>query len=198
MKIRMIIGVCGAIAIALLSTAYVWNINSDSKASGDNAVNVDFSEIRLSQDELIKDSDLIVRCIFNGEKETKRVSAKTKNSKGHEVTVKGSVTTYKMKSVENLKGSVNNEFEIGLMGSGDKNLEKGGEYVLFLDENGSDGRYRLVSYGQGFNKVKLKSSGSENDIMNPDSLDQPVEIETIETKEVMNYKDLKERIKELE
>ncbi len=207
MKGKVIIGVCGAVAIALFSTIYVYNTDLVGKSSGNSEVN--YSEEYYSQDELIKKSDLVVRCVYSGEKETKRVSAKTTNSEGKEVTVKGSVTTYKMKPVEKLKGSVSNEFEIGLMGSGNKNFEEGREYVLFLNKNGTD-KYRLTSYGQGLNKVKHKNSDSENnktksasslksDSLNEyDSADESIEIESVETKEVINYKALKEKIKELD
>jgi hypothetical protein len=198
---KVIIGVCGAMAIALFSTIYVYNTNLASKSSGNSEVN--YSEVYYSRDELIKNSDLVVRCVYSGENETKRVSAKTTNSEGKEVIVKGTVTTYKMKPVEKLKGSVNNEFEIGLMGSENKNLEKGSEYVLFLNKNDTD-KYKLTSYGQGLNKVKHKNSDSENNktksdtLIQSDSSDESIEIESVETKEVINYKALKEKIKELD
>ncbi len=191
---KNILVICGVVLIALLSTLYVFNFGLNSKVSDENisfseineeTSSIHFSEIRMSQDELITKSDLIVRCKFNGNKNKQKVTAKTSE---------GYATIYKMKSVEDLKGSSDKNFELGMFGDGDKKLEKGDEFLLFLCKN-PNGVYRLVSYSQGFNKIRQKSTDSVNTLS--DSEDTS-EIQSFETDEVMNLKELKYRIKALE
>jgi hypothetical protein len=208
LKKKMIIGACAVIAIALFSTIYVCNTNTetdtntntniDSKLNDENSGSVSYSEIRYDQDKLINNSDLIVRCIFTGEKETKSISSLTKNGRGEEDGFEAPVTTYKMKTVESLKGSVNDEFEFILLGTGDRNFKKDGEYVLFLNYNSQKNIYKLVSYSQGFNKVKQESNNAQKSGALSASSDEPIEIQSVDTNEVMNYKELKEKIKELQ
>jgi len=216
LKRKIIIGACAAVAV--FSMVYVCNTNTgmvkdtstaedtstDSKLSGGGSGSGSFSEIRYSQDKLINESDVIVRCIFTGEKETKTITAVTKNGRGEETGLTAPVTTYKMKTVECLKGSVDDEFEFGLIGTGDRNFIKDGEYVLFLDYNSHNNTYKLVSYSQGFNKVKQESGNDQKSVtqsVSSDgkvSQDEPAEIESVDTNEVMNYQELKNKIKELE
>lgn len=209
MKKKVIIGACAVVAIALFSTAYICNINSDSKASKDNSANAsfntansvkaNFSEMRLSDAELIKQSDLVVRCIFKGEKETKERTHEVTGGDGKEQSLTALVTTYKMKLVETLKGSVNKNFDVVTFGGGNEYLETGDEYLLFLHYNKTEDTYTLVSYGQGLNIVKQKENSSKKNITEADSLDDAIEIKSAETKvEVMNYKELKQKIKELD
>lgn len=208
----MIIGSCVLVIIAVFSAIYMCNVNTgvaedtsiNSNLSGGNSGNALYSEIRYHEDELINNSDVIVRCIFTGEKETKKVTALTKNGRGEDMKVTAPVTTYKMKTVESLKGSVNDEFDFGLMGTGDNNFKKDGEYVLFLNYNSQNNTYRLVSYSQGFNKIKQKNTNAKSsDIKSVASSktvvpDESTEIESVDTNEVINYKALKDKIKELE
>ena len=207
----MIIGAC-LLAVAVFSTVFICNVNkgaatdtsTNNSLSDGNSGNVFYSETRYNQDELINNSELIVKCVFTGEKETKKVTALSKNGRGEDMKVKGAITTYKMKTVESLKGSVNDEFEFGLMGTGDNNFKKDGEYVLFLNYNSYNNTYRLVSYSQGFNRIKQKSTASKSSDIESDasnktvSQDETTEIESVDTNEVINYKDLKNKIKELE
>jgi hypothetical protein len=215
LKRKIIIGACTVVAIALFSTAYVCNINSESKASKDtsantslsknNSVGADFSEVRYSQDDLIKNSGVVVRCTFGGEKETKERTTMTTNTKGHKYSITALVTTYKMKLVESLKGSPEKYIDVVTLGSGNEHLETGEVYVLFLNKNKSEDTYRLISYSQGLNIVKQKnnSSGSERteesaSLTGAVLSDESIEIQSAETREVMNYKELKDRIKALE
>ncbi|OPX43977.1 hypothetical protein CLHUN_22200 [Ruminiclostridium hungatei] len=190
---KIILVICGVALIALLSTLYVFNSGLNSKVSDENisfsevneeTSSIHLSEIRISQDELINESDLIVRCKFSGNKNKVKVTAETSE---------GYATIYKMKSVEDLKGSSNKNFELGMFGDGDKKLEKGDEFLLFLCKN-PNGVYRLVSYSQGFNKIRQKNTGS----VNLSDSEDTSEIQSFETDEVMNLKELKNRIKELE
>ena len=210
MKRKIIPAACVA-AVLLLFAAYIINnvykykdtANATAGISSEaNSGSVHFSEIRYDQNTLINNSDVIVRCIFTGEKETKTVTALTKNGKGEDDGMVAPVTTYKMKTVESLKGSVDDKFEFGLIGTGDRNFIKGGDYVLFLNYNSELDKYKLVSYSQGFNRVKEISQEEINAAKAAAdgtlSQDQTIEIETIETKEVMNYLELKDKIKELE
>jgi len=185
--------ICGVALIALLPL-YMFNFGLNSKVSDENisfsevneeTSSIHFSEIRISQDELINESDLIVRCKFSGNKNKIKVTAETSE---------GYATIYEMKSVEDLKGASNKNFELGMFGDGDKKLEKGDEFLLFLCKN-PNGVYRLVSYSQGFNKIRQKNTGSVNTFS--DSEDTS-EIQSFETDEVMNLKELKDRIKALE
>ena len=211
MKTKIIPVACLAVAVVLLFAAYIINnvykakdtANATADVSSEaNSGSVHFSEIRYDQDSLINDSELIVRCIFTGEKETKKVTALSKNGRGEDMEIKGAITTYKMKTVESLKGSVDDEFEFGLIGTGDRNFKKDSEYVLFLNYNSHNSTYTLVSYSQGFNRVKEISKEEINAAKAAAdgtlSQDQTIEIETVETNEVMNYMDLKNKIKELE
>jgi hypothetical protein len=218
LKNKIIIGVCAAMTLALLSTAYVCNMNSESGANLGSAVNnvskqklkktgdgvkADFSEIRLNQDQLIKASDLVVRCIFSGEKAKEDRTSITKDGNGKEFSVTLPVTTYKMKLIENLKGKADVEFEVGTLGSGYEYLETGDEYVLFLVKNKND-TYTPLSYSQGLNILRQKNSDSKNIAVDSAVSDVSVfpddalEIKSAETNEVINYKQLKEKIKELE
>lgn len=187
MKKRIVLGFCTAVAVIVLSTTYVNKLNDVT--SVDKPMNVAFSESRFSQDELIEKSDIIVRCAFIGKTKTEIKTAYTSGSDGKEFTITSPVTEYSMKLVENLKGIANNEFKIGLIGGTNKNFENGVEYVLFLDKSDTDGGYKLVSYNQGFNKAKYKDDGTSN------SIEQPIEIESVTTKEVINYKELIANIK---
>ena len=210
MKRKIIPAACVA-AVLLLFVAYIINNVYKYKdtatatagiSSEANSGSVHFSEIRYDQNTLINNSDVIVRCIFTGEKETKTVTALTKNGKGEDDGMVAPVTTYKMKTVESLKGSVEDKFEFGLIGTGDRNFIKGGDYVLFLNYNSELDKYKLVSYSQGFNRVKEISQEEINAAKAAAdgtlSQDQTIEIETVETNEVMNYLELKDKIKELE
>ena len=197
-----------AVAVVLFFTAYIFNLNND--ANTDKSLKVAYNESRASQDKLIEDSDIIVRCVFEGEAKTETKTALTTGADGKEFTITSPVTAYKMILVENLKGFANDEFEVGLIGSADKNFVKGVEYVLFLDNSDTDGRYKLVSYNQGLNKVKHKKNGVENSktksasllesnsLNEANSSDESIEIESATTKEVIDYKSLKEKIKELD
>ena len=210
MKRKIIPAACVA-AVLLLFTVYTINYVYKYKdtatatagiSSEANSGSVHFSEIRYDQNTLINNSDVIVRCIFTGEKETKTVTALTKNGKGEDDGMVAPVTTYKMKTVESLKGSVEDKFEFGLIGTGDRNFIKGGDYVLFLNYNSELDKYKLVSYSQGFNRVKeirqeeinAAKAAADGTL----SQEQTIEIETVETNEVMNYLELKDKIKELE
>lgn len=178
--------------IALLCTVYIFNTNLNSdKEVNKNYPTVFFNEVYLSEDELIAKSDLIVMCKFNGEKETKIVSSKPNNDKG-ESGFEAPVTTYKMKPIEVLKGSVNDEFIINTFGGADSFLEKGESYVLFLNIN-PDNTYKLVSNGQGMNKVTLKNKSLPiNDAIN----DAEIDIQS-KNNDAFNYKVLKDKIQEL-
>jgi hypothetical protein len=142
---KKIIGLCGVVAIliAFISTMYIHNTISgkkpDEKASG-NKSGVYFSEVYYSQEQLIDKSDLVVKCEFKGEKETKIVSGMTSDGNGKQSRVEGTVTRYKMKTVEVLKGSADKEITVLIAGEGDDRLQKGEEYVLFLTKN-PDGSY---------------------------------------------------------
>ncbi len=210
MKRKIIPAACVA-AVLLLFTVYTINNVYKYKdtatatagiSSEANSGSVHFSEIRYDQNTLINNSDVIVRCIFTGEKETKTVTALTKNGKGEDDGMVAPVTTYKMKTVESLKGSAEDKFEFGLIGTGDRNFIKGGDYVLFLNYNSELDKYKLVSYSQGFNRVKeirqeeinAAKAAADGTL----SQEQTIEIETVETNEVMNYLELKDKIKELE
>lgn len=191
---KIISVICGVAIIALFATLYVFNFGLNSKVSDENisfsevneeTSSVHFSEIRISQDELINESDLIVRCKFSGNKNKIKVTAETSE---------GYATIYKMESVEDLKGSSNKNFELGMFGDGDKKLENGDEFLLFLCKN-PNGVYRLVSYSQGFNKIKQKDTGRVNTLS---ASEDTSEIQSFETDEVMNLKELKNRIKGLE
>ncbi len=210
MKRKIIPAACVA-AVLLLFVAYIINNVYKYKdtatatagiSSEANSGSVHFSEIRYDQNTLINNSDVIVRCIFTGEKETKTVTALTKNGKGEDDGMVAPVTTYKMKTVESLKGSVEDKFEFGLIGTGDRNFIKGGDYVLFLNYNSELDKYKLVSYSQGFNRVKEigreEINAAKASADGTLSQDQTIEIETVETNEVMNYLELKDKIKELE
>ncbi len=216
MKRKVIPAVCVTAALVLLFAAYI--INNVFKAqdtatakaattSMDNSSKANcgtsyFSEMRYDENTLIGSSDVIVRCIFTGEKETKNVTSLTQNGRGEDMEFEAPVTTYKMKTVESLKGSVEDKFEFGLIGTGDRNFIKGGDYVLFLNYNSELDKYKLVSYSQGFNRVKEISQEEINAAKAAAdgtlSQDQTIEIETVETNEVMNYLELKDKIKELE
>ncbi|OPX43276.1 hypothetical protein CLHUN_28240 [Ruminiclostridium hungatei] len=214
MKRKIIPAACVTAAIVLLFAAYIINnVCTDTATATAGITSMDnsgmancgtsyFSEMRYDENTLIGSSDVIVRCIFTGEKETKTVTALTKNGKGEEDGMVAPVTTYKMKTVEGLKGSVDDKFEFGLIGTGDGNFVKGGDYVLFLNYNSELDKYKLVSYGQGINRVKeITRAGEGTAISSADgtmSQDGNIEIETIETNEVMNYLELKNKIKELE
>lgn len=191
---KIILVICGVVLIALLSTLCVFKFGLKSKVSDENVTfsevneetsSVHFSEIRMSQDELINKSDLIVRCKFSGNKNKTKVTAKTSE---------GYATIYEMRSIEDLKGSSNKNFELGMFGDGDKKLEKGDEFLLFLSKN-PNGVYRLISYSQGFNKIRQKSTGSVNTLSVSEDTS---EIQSFETDEVMNLKELKDKIRELE
>jgi len=211
MKRKIIPAACLAAAVVLLFAAYtinnVYKAKDTANATADisskaNSGMGHFSEIRYDQNTLIDSSDVIVRCIFTGEKETKNITSLTKNGRGEDMEFEAPVTTYKMKTVESLKGSVDDKFEFGLIGTGDGNFIKGGDYVLFLNYNSELDKYKLVSYSQGFNKVREISKEEINAAKAAAdgtlSQDQTIEIETVETNEVMNYMDLKNKIKELE
>ncbi len=212
MKKKIIIGSCVIAILAIFSTVIIFNVNTgkskftsiNGDSNGGNAGNVLYSEIRYNEEELINNSDLIVRCIFTGEKETKKISSKTKNGRGEETEFEAPVTTYKMKTVESLKGSVKNEFEVPFMGNGNSNFINGNEYVLFLNYNSEMDLYKLVSYNQGFNRIKQKNNDSKSSDIKSNasskkvSPDETTEIESVDTKEVINYKLLKDKIKELE
>ncbi len=210
MKRKIIPAACVA-AVLLLFTVYTINNAYKAKdtatatagmSSKANCGTSYFSEMRYDEDTLIGNSDVIVRCIFTGEQETKTVTALTKNGKGEDDGMVAPVTTYKMKTVESLKGFVEDKFEFGLIGTGDRNFVKGGDYVLFLNYNSQLDKYKLVSYSQGFNRVReITPEGEGTAISSADgttSQDGNIEIETIETNEVMNYLELKDKIKELE
>lgn len=191
---KIISVISGVALLALLSTLYVCNFVLINKVSDENisfsevneeTSSIQFSEIRFTLDELINKSDLIVRCKFSGNKEKRHIKAETSE---------GYATIYEMKSTQDLKGSSNNNFELVMFGDGDKKLEKGDEFLLFLCKN-PNGIYRLVSYSQGFNKIREKNSGSQSTLT--DSEDTS-ELQSFETDEVMNLKELKKRIKELE
>ena len=218
LKRKIIIGACAAVAIAVFSIVYVCNTNTgmvkhtstaedtstDSKLSGGSSGSGSFSEIRYGQDKLITESDVIVRCIFTGEKETETITSVTQNGRGEDMEFTAPVTMYRMKTVESLKGSVDDEFEFRLIGTGDRNFKKDGEYVLFLNYNSEKNIYKLISYSQGFNRVKRESGNDQKSVtqsVSSDetvSRDEPVEIESVDLNEVMNYKELKNKIKELE
>ncbi|PYG84883.1 hypothetical protein LY28_03504 [Ruminiclostridium sufflavum DSM 19573] len=198
-KLLYLLVISAVVAAVLFCIAYINN-----KANTEKSLEVAFNESKASQAELIEDSDIIVRCVFEGEPKTENKTAMTTGADGKEFTITSPVTAYKMKLVENLKGVVNNEFEIGLIGSKDNKIENGAEYVLFLDKSNENGSYRLVSYNQGFNKVKQKSSDLKNStekftsVLTSDSTDESIEIESVATKEIINYKALKDKIKELD
>jgi hypothetical protein len=201
MKRKIFTSACTFVLIALLSVLNV----SDGILKGKDGESIyagkssfsgaSFSEIRLSPDELINKSGLIVRCIFSGKKETKIVSSLTTNGKGEETGFEAPVTTYKMKTVDCLKGSVNKQFVFGLIGTGDRNFEKNGEYVMFLNYNSHNKTYTLVSYSQGLTKVKKKDNGSAKSLS--DLKDEEIEILS-QAGELTELKQLKEKIKELE
>ncbi len=190
MKKKIFIVILGYMVISLLCSVYITNLNSDKEVSNSYPT-VLFSEVYLSQEELIAKSDLIVVCKFNGKKETKIVSSKPNSEKG-ESGLEAPVTTYKMKPIEVLKGSVNDEFIINTFGGADSFLEKGESYILFLNIN-PDNTYRLVSNGQGMNKVTFKNKSLPiNDEIN----DVDIGIQT-KNNEAFNYKMLKDKIQEL-
>ena len=173
---------CGIMLITLLITIHLISVNTNNEISN-NYPTAMYSEIRYSQDDLVTKSDLIVRCTFKGDKETKMVSSKPKNN--DESGFEAPVTTYKMKLIEVLKGFEDKDITINSLGGPDSYFEKGTEYLLYLSKN-PDNTYKLVSFSQGLNKVK-KSDKSDSD----DSI-------TIESKsnDKINYKELKEKIKE--
>jgi hypothetical protein len=180
-------GLLGIFAIVLISTIIIYSNHSNIKQS-ENSASANFSEIRFSKDELINKSDLIVRCKFTGKVETKLISSKVENSQGKIINFEAPVTTYKMRSIEALKGSSNDEFIIGTMGDSESFIQKDEEYVLFLQNTPEDDKYRLTSFGQGLNKVKKKDKSS--------SLDESIDIESLGN-ENFNYKELKDKIKDL-
>lgn len=190
MKNKMIVGILGLIVISLLCSVYMFNIYLNEKEVSVNYPTVYFSEVYLSEDELISKSDLIVMCKFNGKKETKIVSSKPNSEKG-ESGLEAPVTTYKMKPIEVLKGSVNDEFIINTFGVADIFLQKGESYVLFLNKNPDD-TYKLVSNAQGMNKVTNKNKSLHiNDSFN----DEEIYIQS-KNNEVFNYNMLKNKIQE--
>ncbi len=215
MKRKIIPAACVA-AVLLLFAAYTINnaykaqYTASAKAgttSMDNSSKANcgtsyFSEMRYDENTLIGSSDVIVRCIFTGKKETSNITSLTKNGRGEDMEFEAPVTTYKMKTVESLKGFVEDKFEFGLIGTGDRNFVKGGDYVLFLNYNSTLDKYKLVSYGQGITRVRnITREVDDTAISSADgttSQDGNIEIETIETNEVMNYLELKDKIKELE
>lgn len=191
---RIILTISGVALIVLLSTIYIFNFGLNSDVSDENIIfyqadeqtsSILFSEIPLTQNELINQSDLIVRCKFSGHKNKRNVTAKT--SEGH-------VTIYKMKSVESLKGTCNKYFELGMFGDGDKALETDDEFILFLCKS-PDGVYGMVSYSQGINIIRQRNTDSMNTISNSEDTS---EFKSIETNTVINLKELKNRIKQLE
>ena len=208
MKKKLIIGICTAVVISLFTTVYLYNVRLNSVGSEikstdiGSSVKANFSEIRLSQDDLIKNSDIIVRCVFKGDKETKDRTRMTTGGDGKENSITIPVTTYKMKLVENIKGTVGKNFDVVTAGGGNEYLESGDEYILFLTDNKSQGTYTLVSYSQGLNIVKQKESNSEKNKKDSATLNQTDStdevIESAETKEVVRISDLKKKIKELE
>ena len=210
MKRKIIPAACVA-AVVLLFAAYTINNAYKAKDTANATADMSskancgtsyFSEMRYDENTLIGSSDVIVRCIFTGEKETKTVTAMAKNGRGEDSGITAPVTTYKMKTVESLKGSVEDKFEFGLIGTGDRNFIKGGDYVLFLNYNRELDKYKLVSYGQGITRIRnITREGDDTAISSAHgtaSQDGNIEIETVETKEVINYLDLKNKIKELE
>ena len=211
MKRKIIPAACLAAAVVLLFAAYIIDNVYKAKDTANATAGISsetnsgtgyFSEIRCDQNTLINSSDVIVRCIFTGEKETKNVTSLTQNGRGEDMEFEAPVTTYKMKTVESLKGIASDKFDFILIGTGDRNFIKGGDYVLFLNYNSELDKYKLVSYSQGFNRVKEISQEEINAAKAAAdgtlSQDQTIEIETVETNEVMNYLELKDKIKELE
>jgi Na+-transporting NADH:ubiquinone oxidoreductase subunit NqrC len=214
MKIKVIISICLVAAVALLSAAYMYfnNIyNNESINNSDSnihSVKAGLSEMRVTQEQLIKSSDLIVRCKFY-KKITKDIKRNIINEDGSVSAVTEPATTYKLKVLEALKGTANKYIEVATAAGGNEQLETGDEFVLFLEYKEQYDVYILVSLGQGLNIVRyekdnskgIKNSNSENEAIPPDaslSVDEPVEIRSAETKEVMVYKQLKEKIKELD
>ncbi len=211
MKRKIILTACAVAALVLLFAAYIiddfYKAKDTANATADMSSKANcgtsyFSEMRYDENTLIGSSDVIVRCIFTGKKETRNITSLTKNGRGEDMEFEAPVTTYKMKTVESLKGSVEDKFEFGLIGTGDRNFVKGGDYVLFLNYNSQLDKYKLVSYGQGITRVRnITREGDDTAISSADgttSQDGNIEIETVETNEVMNYLDLKHKIKELE
>lgn len=214
MKRKVVISICSVATVALLLPVYMFYNNIDNNESINNSVSsvdsvkTNLSEIRVTQEQLIKSSDLIVRCKFQ-EKRTKDRKRDIKNEDGSVVTVTEPATTYKLKVLQFLKGSADKYIEVATAVGGNEHLETGDEYVLFLDYKEQYDVYIMVSLGQGVNIAMyekdnskgIKGSDSESKAASPDtslSGSEPVEIQSAETSEVMDYKQLKDKIKELD
>lgn len=179
MKKNILIVTCSTLVIGLgIGTGAYVKLN----AVETQPIKMNFSESKVSQDELIKSADVIAKYKVEAIKERKNKTAKTVGEDGKEFSVTAPTIIYKLKPIENLKGTKTDETDLVMIDNGNDFIKIGEEYVMFLKNNKSEGTYTLTSYNQGLNMVKQKSSD---------------ELETAITKETTNYTDLKQKIKEL-
>lgn len=185
---RIIISGLATAAVVALFLNFNFNNNTNPKSndkSSSQKSSMQFTELPLSDDNLISKSDVIIKGKVTSikEREVKTVKG-VKTANGDETTVVAPYIVYNIEVQEDLKNTYDKKnIDVALIDSGEELLNEGKEYVLFLykSPNKEFNYYSLYSYNYGVYQYEQDKS----------------DIKEIKNDKKFNYLELKDKIKNI-